>query len=209
MFYFSVLSLIDLAGIGILGPYISIAMDQERITDITPLAYLYEYLGLSISLLTMLGIGMIVIFILRFGLAIWINRKVLSFCRNVQVDLRSGLMNCYQNMNYEEFIENDSADAIANTTILSMYYTNNVLYMSLKAFSELLLAFFILSFLVFINGLLVIIFGLGLLVLIAGYSSIFRTRMISYGQKINSANSNLVQAVKQALQGVKEVRVLG
>lgn len=192
-----------------LGPYISMAMDQEKISDVASLIYLYEILGLPISPLSLLGICMIIIFSIRFGLAIWINKKVLSFCRNVQVDLRSGLMVCYQNMKYEEFIENDSADAISNATVLSMYFTNNVLYMCLRGFSELLLALFIFSFLIFVNGLLVIIFSLGLLILIVSYSRFFKARMISYGETINVANSNLVQAVKQALQGLKEVRVLG
>ena len=33
--------------------------------------------------------------------------------------------------------------------------------------------------------------------------------MVMYGQKINLANANLVQAVTQSLKGIKEVRVLG
>ena len=33
--------------------------------------------------------------------------------------------------------------------------------------------------------------------------------MSSYGKKINLANASAIQAVKQALEGLKEIRVLG
>ena len=67
------------------------------------------------------------------------------------------MMKSYQSMNYQKFISYDSSDAISNITILTMYFTNNVLYMTLKASAELLLAFFIISFLFFINPVLVLI----------------------------------------------------
>lgn len=201
--------MVDLLGIGLLGPYIGIAMDQSKIAEITFLSLLIEKLNINTSPLTFIGICMILIFLFRLLLAILINKKILFFCRDIQVSLRSDLMKTYQNMSYEEFIENDSSDAIANTTVLSMYFTNNVLYMTLKAFAEIILAVFLFSFLLFVNGLLVLILVLGLGLLVTLYSNFFKSRMISYGQRINAANANLVQSVKQSMEGIKEVRVLG
>merc|ERR1711991_803127 len=118
----------------------------------------------------------------------------------MQVALRSDLMKTYQNMTYEEFIGNDSSDAIANTTVLSMYFTNNVLYNTLKAFAEVVLAIFLFCFLLFINGLLVLILVSVLGLLVTLYGNFFKSRMVSYGQKINTANANLVQSVKQSME---------
>ena len=118
-------------------------------------------------------------------------------------------MQTYQKMPYEEFIDNDSSDAIANTTILTMNFTNNVLYTTLKAFAEIVLALFLFIFLISINGLLVLILSMGLGFLIFAYNNFFKSKMVMYGQKINLANANLVQAVTQSLKGIKEVRVLG
>ena len=203
------LAVLDLVGIGMLGPYISLAMDETKINNIGIFIYIHEVLGVRVSPLSFIGITMIFIFGVRAFLAILINKKILSFCRDVQVSLRSNMMSAYQNMSYEKFTSNDSADAITNTTILTMYFTNNVLYSTLKATAEVLLALFIFSFLLFVNGLLVLILSLGLGLLVFAYSNFFKSRMTSYGKKINLANSNVVQAVKQALEGVKEVRVLG
>ena len=79
----------------------------------------------------------------------------------------------------------------------------------MKKIVLVILAIFLFSFLLFINGLLVLILVLGLGSLVTLYSNFFKSRMISYGQKINTANSNLVQSVKQSMEGIKEVRVLG
>lgn len=209
LFYFCILALVDLAGIGLLGPYIGIAMDQSKIAEIGFLSLIMENLNINVSPISFISICMILIFSFRFALAILVNKKILFFCRDMQVALRSDLMKTYQNMSYEDFTENDSSDAIANTTVLSMYFTNNVLYSTLKAFAEVILAIFLFSFLLFINGLLVLILVIGLGSLVTLYSNFFKSRMISYGQKINAANSNLVQSVKQSMEGIKEVRVLG
>ncbi len=209
LFYFCILALVDLAGIGLLGPYIGIAMDQSKIAEIGFLSLIMENLNINVSPISFISICMILIFSFRFALAILVNKKILFFCRDMQVALRSDLMKTYQNMSYEDFTENDSSDAIANTTVLSMYFTNNVLYSTLKAFAEVILAIFLFSFLLFINGLLVLILVLGLGSLVTLYSNFFKSRMISYGQRINTANSNLVQSVKQSMEGIKEVRVLG
>ena len=171
-------------------------MHQSKIEEIAFLSVTMDSLNIDISPLNFIGIGMILIFSLRFVLAILINKKILFFCRDIQVALRSDLMKTYQNMSYEEFIENDSSNAIANTTVLSMYFTNNVLYNTLKAFAEVILAAFLFAFLLFINLLLVLILVLGLGLLVTLYSNFFKSRMISYGQRINEANSNLVQSVK-------------
>ena len=184
-------------------------MDQSKIAEIGFLSLIMENLNINVSPISFISICMILIFSFRFALAILVNKKILFFCRDMQVALRSDLMKTYQNMSYEDFTENDSSDAIANTTVLSMYFTNNVLYSTLKAFAEVILAIFLFSFLLFINGLLVLILVIGLGSLVTLYSNFFKSRMISYGQKINAANSNLVQSVKQSMEGIKEVRVLG
>ena len=192
-----------------LGPYIGLAMDPSRINDINILVSIHETYGFGFSPINFLGILLIIIFGLRTFFAILINQRILAFCRDVQISLRTSMMSSYQGMSYERFISRDSSDAITNITILTMYYTNNVLYYCLKAIAELLLALFIFSFLISINISLVLILSFGLAFLVLAYNNFFKTRMNSYGKKMNEANSNAVQSVKQSLEGVKEVRILG
>ena len=184
-------------------------MDESKIQDIETVNFLLGLLDLNMSSLSIISVIIIILFAARLIFAILINRKILYFCRDIQVSLRSDLMQTYQKMPYEEFIDNDSSDAIANTTILTMNFTNNVLYTTLKAFAEIVLALFLFIFLISINGLLVLILSMGLGFLIFAYNNFFKSKMVMYGQKINLANANLVQAVTQSLKGIKEVRVLG
>lgn len=206
---FCFLSLLDLLGIGLLGPYIALFTDPSRISEQKFYLNIYEAIETNLSPLSLMGLLLIIIFAFRTLSAIFINKLILSFCRDVQISLRTSLMKSYQNMSYQKFISYDSSDAISNITILTMYFTNNVLYSTLKASAELLLACFIISFLLFINPILVLILIGGLGFLVISYSSYFRNLMNSYGKKINLANSRAIQAVKQALEGLKEIRVLG
>ena len=184
-------------------------MDSNKTDDLNIILNLYNQSSLSISSVTFLGYLLILIFALRTVAAIFINKLILSFCRDTQISLRTTMMSSYQSLSYEKFVSKDSSDAINNITILTMYFTNNVLYGILKAFAELLLAIFIVSFLFFVNTLLVLtLFGI-LFILVFAYSSFFRNLMSSYGKKINTANSKAVQAVSQSLAGLKEVRILG
>jgi ABC-type bacteriocin/lantibiotic exporter with double-glycine peptidase domain len=184
-------------------------MDSNKADDSNIILNIYNQSSLTISPVTFLGYLLIFIFAIRTVAAIFINKLILSFCRDIQISLRTTMMRSYQNLSYEKFVTKDSSDAINNITILTMYFTNNVLYGILKAFAELLLAIFIVSFLFFVNTLLVIaLFGI-LFILVFVYSSFFRNLMSSYGKKINTANSKAVQAVSQSLAGLKEVRILG
>ncbi len=206
---FCFLSLLDLLGIGLLGPYIALFTDPSKINEQEIFLIAYEFIGINLDPLTSMGLFLITIFAIRTVSAIYVNRLILSYCRDIQISLRTSMMKSYQSMNYQKFISYDSSDAISNITILTMYFTNNVLYMTLKASAELLLAFFIISFLFFINPVLVLILIGGLFLLIVSYSSFFKNLMSSYGKKINLANARAIQAVKQALEGLKEIRVLG
>tara|TARA_B100000073_G_scaffold174934_1_gene144804 strand:+ start:1277 stop:2953 length:1677 start_codon:yes stop_codon:yes gene_type:complete len=198
-----------LLGIGLLGPYIALFTDPSKISEQEIFLLAYEFIKTNLDPLTLMGLLLITIFAFRTVSAIYVNRLILSYCRDIQISLRTSMMKSYQSMNYQKFISYDSSDAISNITILTMYFTNNVLYMTLKASAELLLAFFIISFLFFINPVLVLILIGGLFLLIVSYSSFFKNLMSSYGKKINLANASAIQAVKQALEGLKEIRVLG
>ncbi len=192
-----------------LGPYIALIMDNSKINEVYLLSNFYNLIELNLSPVSFLSILLILVFAIRTLVAIFITKKILSFCRDVQISLRSSMMKTYQDMSYEEFISRDSSDAVSNITILSTYYTNNVLYTLLKASSEFLLAVFIFFFLISVNALLVFILSFGLFFLVLLYNGFFKKRMHEYGEKINLSNSNAIQAVKQSFQGVKEVRILG
>ena len=161
-------------GIGLLGPYIALFTDPSKISEQEIFLLAYEFIKTNLDPLTLMGLLLITIFAFRTVSAIYVNRLILSYCRDIQISLRTSMMKSYQSMNYQKFISYDSSDAISNITILTMYFTNNVLYMTLKASAELLLAFFIISFLFFINPVLVLILIGGLFLLIVSYSSFLK-----------------------------------
>ena len=61
-----------------------------------------------------LGIFLIALFVVKAAISIGINWIVVSFSQNLQVDMRSYLMNSYQELPYTEYVSRNSSEYIVN-----------------------------------------------------------------------------------------------
>ena len=59
-----------------------------------------------------MGIGLIVIFLIKSVAAIWINWTIIGFSLNQQVRLSAYLMHSYQKMPYTEYLRRNSSEYI-------------------------------------------------------------------------------------------------
>ena len=71
---FCFLSIVDLIGIGMLGPYIALIMDNSKINEVYLLNSFYNYLELNLSPVSFLSILLILVFALRTLVAIFITK---------------------------------------------------------------------------------------------------------------------------------------
>ena len=93
-------SLLDLAGLGLIAPYIALVMQPDSTTE--------EQLGVLLSLLNLesdkstllLGLSglLVVIFLGKAIGALGINNVIISFAQNQQIRLRTRLMHAYQHL---------------------------------------------------------------------------------------------------------------
>ena len=63
-------------GIGLLGPYISIVMDQSKVDEIGIIVFIFDTFNLEISAINFISLSMILIFSFRFILAILFNKMI-------------------------------------------------------------------------------------------------------------------------------------
>ena len=103
LFLFS--SILDLAGIGLILPYIALIADPEAFVlgSIYPYFIYFGFPSESQKLLFTLGYLLIFIFVLKTVSAIFINWVILHFCFNNGVKLRSSLMTSYQSIEYIKY----------------------------------------------------------------------------------------------------------
>ena len=112
IFLFS--SFLDLAGLGLIGPYIVLVISPNSLTE----GVLYDlavFFGLPLEqevLLNWLGLILIGVFLFKACIAIFINRTIISFSNKQQVRLKSFLMNAYLLMPYNDYLRRNSSEYI-------------------------------------------------------------------------------------------------
>ncbi len=208
---FWVASLIDLAGLGLITPYIGLIISPESVQG-GKLVQVIDQFGLphdQESLLVILGISLISIFLLKAMSVIGINYIIISFSQNQQIHLSSLLMRAYQALPYTEYLRRNSSEYIYNIHVLVKNYASAVVLNGLRTLSELIVATMILGLLAWENVLaLSMLFGL-LSIMIFSYDRFFRKRLRYFGKQNNQMSTSMVQGIHEAVEGLKEIRILG
>jgi ATP-binding cassette, subfamily B, bacterial PglK len=207
---FLVAALLELVGIGLIGPYISLLVGPQ-VLDAKVVVSLGE-LGLpdeQHALLMIFGYGLIVIFLLRAVLSILISYKVTEFSQHQQVRLRSYLMHAYQSLSYTEYIQRNSSEYIDSIQRLAGQFSYIVTWNILRTVGEGVVALAIIGVLAWNNmmalAVLASLFG-GVLYL---YDRLSRYRLKYYGEQLNIASVDMLKGIHEGIDGLKEVRVLG
>ena len=208
--FFIMSSFLDLAGLGLVGPYVALVLNPDSLSE-GRFHDLVESIGLPLEhrpMLIWMGLTLVSIFLLKAVATIYINRSILFFSNGQMVRLKSYLMQAYQYMPYGNYLKRNSSEYI--TTITN--FTNSfggVLANILKLISEGLVGLAIFALLAWSNGpalgLLVVLLG----GLIYGYDSFFRKNIRIYGVRANEAATRVVKGVQEGIEGLKEIRILG
>ena len=210
VFLFLFSSLIDLAGLGIIGPYIAIIIDPDKTSQ--------GYAGIFFDSLqsfqevndrlAFMSIMLILIFLLKALSAIYLNKVIMSFCKNTQIGLQSYLMHSYQSLSYSEFVERNSSEYINTMTTIVRQFIGSVLMPFLQIVSNSIVIFAIILFLTFVIGpvLLIVVLFFGLLIFV--YDRVLGKRLKLYGEKLNTGSEKMLKGIKEGIDGFKELRVL-
>ncbi len=197
--------ILDLIGLSLIGPYIGIITGNDKGIN---LFFLNIENIQKEHLLIYLGSVLIFIFLIKAFASIFIHFIILQFAYGREIKIKSHLLTSYINFPLIQIMNRNSSDFIYNINNLVSQFTFFVVYPFLKVTSDLIIAFVIIVFLGFQN-----IFALGLfcgllLVTIFLYDKFFRSKLPKYGEVVNKAQSKSVQGIQQAIDGIKEIRVL-
>ncbi len=208
---FLCVSVFDLAGLGLIGPYIALVTEQGNNLSADLLAELSHF-GISVresDLFVWLGIALILVFVFKAIAGLLVNHFIIRFAQRQQVLLRSHLMRSYQTLPYCEFTQRNSSEFIYNSQTLVPQFTNSVLQPGLRSASDAIIMLVILSFLIVQSGVVVLFF----LTILGGsvflFDRFFRARVAEYGRRANMAGDLLIKGINEGIGGLKEIRVLG
>ena len=203
-------SLLDLAGLGLIAPYIGLVMKPEALLEGRLGELQFSLWGPTDRETLLLGLSglLVVLFLGKAIAALGINNVIIGFAQNQQIRLRTRLMHAYQHLPYPVYLQRNSAEYVHSVQGLTGQF-QNVLQQLLLLVSNGLVALVILGLLLWENAM-----ALGLLVALVSsmlfiYDRLFRRRMLGYGQRLNLAAREMVQGIHEGLEGLKEIRILG
>ena len=210
LFLLLVSSLVDLASLGLIGPYVGMVVDPNFMSE--PVMFVINKTGISVdqnNLLKILGIALVGTFMIKTIVAIGVNYMIVSFSQQQQVRLRSFLMQSYQSLPYTEYLCRNSSEYIFSIKDLTSQFSGTVLMVLLKLISEGVVTLMILGFLAITNGPALLLLISMLAIVILSYDRIFKKKLKTYGVKSNLANTSVLQAIQEGMEGLKEIRILG
>lgn len=204
------LSVLDLAGITLIAPYLSVIVEPEQsFKNYKDYDFIVQNFQTSEELMIFFSLILLFIFGLKTIGGIFLNKMIISFCYNQGIKLRTFLMGSYQNLPYEEFLERNSSEYIYNMQSLSEQYFKQILQSILRIASEGLVIVAISLLLIWTNitafSLLFILMGGALFT----YDRWFRRGLNVYGASSNASSVQITRGIREGMLGIKETRILG
>ena len=207
---FGFVSSVEALGIGLIGPFISLATKPEIIKDKPVLELMYKYMGFDNEKYFIAAIGFIIIFIFCLkSFLVWrVKVGIYTFSSQQQVSLREKLMNAYLEAPYTFHLKKNSAHIINNILSETFKFSQKVLNPLLELVANTFIVISLVTLLCFVNpvtiGAVLLIF-LPLFILF----SKSKTLIARWGKESSDANQEIVRAINHGLGGIKETKVLG
>ena len=211
LLFFLLVSMLDLAGLILIAPYISLALDPQALQGSSLFGQFVLFFGLPTEqkpLLIILGTTLLFIFLFKGISGVWIHFKIILFSRDQQVRLRSHLMKTYQSLPYTRYLNRNSSEYIFSIQVLTGNF-GGVLMAILKMLSDLIIASVILILLAFTHGLALLFLIVFLSLIVLSYYLLTRKKLIRFGKNSNDAATQLVKGIHEGIEGFKEIRILG
>ena len=210
LFIFIFVSLLDLIGVGLIYPFLSLVMDPNYIEN-ENIKFLIGLFNLNLEsdkLIIYFGIAMIFLFLAKSIVGVWLNWIILSFGQKQQIRLRTLLMRHYQKLEYKDYLNRNSSDFIYSIQTLAVQYSSGVIANLLKFLSEIIVIIALLSLLIYTSGPILILVILFFTSLIIGYDKVLGKRNQSYGKVSNNAAVRVGKGITEGMFGFKEIRLL-
>ena len=142
---FFMVSFLDIAGIGIIGPYVSLVLEPDVAKEV--IGSYISWINLpadTYSLLMLMSFVLLGIFVVKTISAIWINFIIIKFSANLRAKLTVKLMNSYQNLPYVKYLRRNSSEYIHATQNLVDMYAGGLVQIGLKMICDGIVALVIL-----------------------------------------------------------------
>lgn len=207
---FIFVSVLEVFGIGAIGPFIGLASNPDIIEEHQTLNWLYRFSTIQDKYLfvALAGFLVILVFCLKSFLSWRIQTQVFVFSFREEAQLRTKLMNGYLLAPYTFHLNTSSTHIIINMLGETKKFASQVLIPLLTSLANLIITIFLVVLLSFVSPFTVIAVMVMILPLFLLVNS-FKHKIAHWGQVASQTNQEVVRIINHSLGSVKETRVIG
>jgi ABC-type multidrug transport system fused ATPase/permease subunit len=208
---FLVVSVMDVIGISMIGPYVAAVLEPQRLERYPGAFAALQRFGAWFGLqpLVALGLSLIILFVVKALFAYRIHRHILRFAFEFRALLIERLMGAYLAMPFAFFLERSSASLVQSVTNNTKVLTDDMLIPSLRFAADLMVLSFIAAFLLWVDPFATLVLGGCLAATFFVFIRAVRPRVRAAGKAVAEAHEGIISGVTQGIQGIKEIKVLG
>ena len=202
-------SIFELLGISAILPFINIISDNTVIHSNVVYSTLYDFLGVDSDIQFIIGaaVVLILIYILKNVYLLFMYNAQYRFTYDNQRNLAKRLVSCYMNQPYLFHLSKNISELQRNIiSDVGMFY--NAVLAIIQSITEIIVCVLLSIYLLIIDPTIT----LGVVALLSVFALIYfgivRKRSIIYGKQSREANEGMFQWIRQAFEGIKEVKIL-
>ncbi len=210
IFSFISVSVLEVFGIGIIGPFIGIASNLSLIDTNPKIYWIYNQSGISSKshFMAILGLGTIVLFCIKSFLSWRVQTSVFKFTYKQKGKLTDRLLKAYLNAPYTFYLSKNSSHIIQNIITETKQFANGVLIPLLTSTSNMIVVSFLFLLLLFTNTLTIIILLVIIFPLFIFFNS-FKGKLSRWGKEASQAEQETIRLINHGMGGIKETKVIG
>jgi ATP-binding cassette, subfamily B, bacterial PglK len=208
LFLFS--SLLETLGIGLIGPFISIATNLGFIKQDSRINWIYNQFnfGSEINFLIFVGLVVVGIFYVKSFLSFFIQRYIFEFGFKQRGVLCSRLLHSYSLAPYTYHLTHNSSTLMQNMLNETETFSYKVIMPLLFAISNSIVTLAIVFLLIKTNVMAMFII-IGIVLLAGSIFYHFRHKIALWGKDRSDSYEEMIRIINHSLGGLKEVRVIG
>ncbi|NER98732.1 MAG: ATP-binding cassette domain-containing protein [Symploca sp. SIO1B1] len=203
-------SVLEALGIGLIGPFLSLAQQPERIQEIPLFDWVYEQLSLQSSsqFVPILGLIIAVVFCIKSVLYFLSQKYIFQFSFNQKGKLISKLLEVYLSVSYVFYLRKNTASIIKNTIVETNNFTVQCLLPFLKAIANCTVVLVLVLLLAQTDLLLfVMILAIFMPTFLLFYK--LKKQFQKWGKEVSQSNQEIIRVLNHALGSIKDTRVIG
>ena len=203
-------SIVEVFGIGILGPFFAIVSDPTLIQKNSVLRAVSSKLNISTdkNFIIFLSASIGILFILKSALYFFSKFYILEFSHSHRGKMVETLNRAYLEGDYSSFASKNSSTLIKNIVNETQSFCSLILQSILYGISNFVILIFLIA-LMFASDFLLLTAVLGSLLPVVLLVYLLKNKLRRWGQTQSNATQRMIQTLNQGLGGFKETRIIG